>query len=712
MAMVGPAGGKPDPAKTPLPPLRQELHLVKGVDARGETWTLHDPVTGKFFRIDPVSWALLRHWSEGTPEAVIKAAGDKGVSATVKDVLALCQFLRSQFLTVPGPADRDRMLKAQKAMRLSLDRVLQQYLFFKIPVFRPERLLDVLYPLFSFCFKPLFWQAVALLTLVALWLVARQWDVFLATVPRFLGVNGILAYGAVIVASKAVHELAHALALRHYGLRVPSIGVAILMFMPLLYTDASESWRAPSSRARMAIAGAGILSELLLASLATLGWLLADDGAMRDGFFVLATTNWVSTVIFNMNPLMRFDGYFILSDALQFENLQGRAFAQVRKLVAGKLFSLPVAGAETFPPAMTQFLVVFGVATFIYRISVITGIAVLVYTFFFKALGILLLAHQMYKSVFLPLKKGGMWMKKQWPQARLTAWFWLLAALLAGGAALALTPIAWEVSAKAVMVAQERSQVYAPEDGVVAERLDAAATEVARGQKLFVLSSPALDYELELARHKRMRLAEQLAVQGFDAEQKQNRLLAMEEIKRLDAAIANAEKRRALMTVTAPQAGRVDWPAERVTAGQAVGRGMLLAVVSDPSKARVIAYVTELDRQSVSPGQKALFYADGLREPFARAIPAVVVSVGATAAKELSEPALDARFGGPVVTQSAERPEPASACYRVELAADLPAGAAFAGERRGAVRIEGVKASAAARLWRKVLGVLVRESVF
>ena len=99
------------------------------------------------------------------------------------------------------------------------------------------------------------------------------------------------------------------------------MGIAFVVLWPMLYTDTGESWKLRSSRQRLAIASAGILCELSLAGLSTLGWALSDPGPLRNALLYLATTSWVLSLALNASPFMRFDGYFILSDLLDFPNL-------------------------------------------------------------------------------------------------------------------------------------------------------------------------------------------------------------------------------------------------------------------------------------------------------------------------------------------------------------------------------------------------------
>ena len=163
------------------------------------------------------------------------------------------------------------------------------------------------------------------------------------------------------------------------------------------------AWKLRSARARLAIASAGILTELTIAALATLGWALAEPGALRDAFFYLATTNWILSLTLNASPFMRFDGYFILSDLLDFPNLHERAGAQARTALRRGILGLDEPWPEHFPARQRRGLVAFAIGTWLYRLVLFAGIAVAVYLLFFKVLGIFLFLVEIAWFILLPV---------------------------------------------------------------------------------------------------------------------------------------------------------------------------------------------------------------------------------------------------------------------------------------------------------------------
>ena len=388
--------------------LRQELELHPGPAdiLDNPTWTIHDPVSGQFFRIGWKEFEILSRWHMGDAQKILDAMNHETVFRTSEsDLVRMDKFLRASFLGRPELADLPRHEQVREMKLMNLSKALKSYLFFKIPLCRPDRFLDWVHPCFKIFFTRTFVWMMLILSFFSLGLIVRQWDSFLSTFVHFFSFKGLVVYAAAIILSKIIHEFAHAITARHYGVRVTTLGVAILVLWPLLYTDTSDSWKLVDKRKRMAISGAGIISELVLASVAGLLWVVFDDGPWRSACFLLASTNWITTILFNMNPFMRFDGYFILSDYLNMENMQPRAFAYTGWRISEFLFRFGDPSPEKIPKRLEKPLMFYAVSTWIYRIGLIASISMIVYHLLFKAVGVILLAVQLYQSVFTPLSK-------------------------------------------------------------------------------------------------------------------------------------------------------------------------------------------------------------------------------------------------------------------------------------------------------------------
>jgi putative peptide zinc metalloprotease protein len=194
--------------------------------------------------------------------------------------------------------------------------LLHHYLFFRVPLIRPDAWLTRWVGVARWFGSAGFGWLTLLALLMGLSQVVRRWDVFSASLVDTFNLEGLLAYGVALFCVKLLHELGHAFTAKHFGCRVPAMGVAFLVMWPVAYTDTNETWRLTNRFQRLRVASAGILTELVIAAWATLAWALLPEGGLKSAAFVLATTSWVATLAINASPFMRFDGYFILMDAL------------------------------------------------------------------------------------------------------------------------------------------------------------------------------------------------------------------------------------------------------------------------------------------------------------------------------------------------------------------------------------------------------------
>ena len=149
-------------------------------------------------------------------------------------------------------------------------------------------------------------------------MTVRQWDEFINTAVQFFNPAGLFYFLIALVFTKILHELGHGVAAKYYGCRVPTMGVAFLVMFPVLYTDTTDSWRLSSYQKRIRIGAAGLLTELSIACIALFLWPFLPDGAMKNAVFMLAAVTWVTSLLVNLNPFMRFDGYYLLSDLVAY----------------------------------------------------------------------------------------------------------------------------------------------------------------------------------------------------------------------------------------------------------------------------------------------------------------------------------------------------------------------------------------------------------
>ncbi|MCG8511798.1 MAG: peptidase M50, partial [Rhodospirillales bacterium] len=653
--------------------LREELTLHPGPPtANGEpTWTRQDPVRNRFFRISWPAFEMLSRWRLGNAAAIAEAANnDTTLDIRSKDVEDLAAFLISNQLVQSVDEEQTshlvRMAEARRSGRLRW--LLHNYLFFRIPLVRPDRFLSATAHRVTWFGSRWFLISTALALMAGLFLVLRQWELFTATLVDTFTVEGMLAYGVTLVSVKAVHELAHAYTAKNFGCRVPTMGVAFLVMWPMLYTDVNETWKLPRRRQRLAVGAAGILSELAVAAWATLAWTFLPEGPAKQAAFLLAAVTWISSLAINLSPFMRFDGYFLLMDALEIPNLHARSFAVGRWWLREVLFGLGEPPPEPFPPAKHRALAAFAFATWIYRLLLFLGIAVLVYHFFIKVIGVVLFAIEIIWFILLPV-----WSEiKEWHK-RLAAITmtgrtrWTLAAI---GAAFLLAFVPWtsRVHAPAVMKGGEVTEVYLPFPAALEEVRVGRGAAVAPGQVLFVFSAPDVSHRLIQAR---ARLEGRKAAQinaTFDPKFRDRAMVIREEIAKAEAERAALLAETSRLTLVAAHGGTAFNLLPDLRPGMWLSPRQRLVVVRANGSAVADAYVAEDELERFISGAKATFYPDSF--DFA-AVSGRVVAIDRSSVKTLRDESLSSIHGGELSSRvSGHDIVPEGAVYRVRILLD------------------------------------------
>lgn len=267
-----------------------------------------------------------------------------------------------------GPARPDGTMMSD--VRRGLQRLVS-VLFYRVPLGNPTALLDRFQPWCGFLFRPAFLMLAAIFTAVSAVVFLSSGGPASFEAGWFSSWQALLAFYAGLVLLKVFHEAAHAVAVRHYGGQVHETGMTLVAGLPLFYVEASDSYLFPKKFQRIAVAAAGIVAELFLAAAMVWLWLFMADGFARQLVLNLLLVASVSTILFNGNPLMRFDGYYILAEVVDMPNLRERSKEYIASRVRGFLLGAPV--AET--PRRTAWLLgTYGVLSQLYLIAVVLGI--------------------------------------------------------------------------------------------------------------------------------------------------------------------------------------------------------------------------------------------------------------------------------------------------------------------------------------------------
>ena len=693
-----------------VPILRQDLRLLPGArDEAGEkSWLLYDPLRHQYFALTQTALLLLKYLPKISSIGELKEnLASENAQVDDHEIEQFVGFLNENLLSVGSDeVHLKRIADAYKRRQHHwLMWLVHNYLFIKIPLIRPDGflagLLGLVRPLAS---KPVRY-AIYAAGIYGLFSLIWQWESFVSTFDYFFNWQGLTYYFLALVGVKIAHELGHALVAKHFGLRVSSMGVALLVLFPVLYTDNTDAWRLTDQRKKLNIVLAGLMVELHIAMLALFSWGIFDDGPMKSAAFFLATTSILGSLLVNLSPFMRFDGYYAMADFMGMQNLQPRAFELARWQVRQWLFGLPENAPEPFPIGKHYFLVLYSFATWIYRLFLFIGIALLVYFMAFKILGIILFIVEIVWFILRPVYTE---MRRWWAKRALFSFnqqtrrslLVFLALLL-----IAFVPWRSNISAPAIVESVKQIPVYMPEAAQIIAVHVSPEQRVKKGQILASAISPDIENQISLLK-RRMRLL-QLEVNRYANSRLgiRNKLVSEQKLIEVQSRLAGFEERKAELELRAPEAGIV-----QLTQNLTVGRWMLpsdqMFFIFEPYDAEVTVFVNETNMRLVSVGQAAKFIPnDGVSGVhYAR-----VSDLETAAAETITYGEVTSQFGGPIAVEGDDKPKDAYYKGRAVIVSDVPR---LSRNVAGTIYIDTASFAPARRFWDGLTALLVRESGF
>ncbi|MBL9128713.1 MAG: hypothetical protein JNL97_13750, partial [Verrucomicrobiales bacterium] len=490
----------------------QRIALAPGVRVRRQTfrgerfYVLEDPLSNQFFRLRPAAYefvARLRRdrtvdqaWQECLERFPDEAPGQEAA------LRLLGQLYQANLLHYDQASDTEALFqryrkRSQREFRSRLSNIM----FFRIPLLDPDRFLVWAMPLV----RPLTGRFGALLWLFVVGLglktVADRWT---AVLDQYQGVlapaNLPWLYGALVVL-KTLHELGHAFLCRRFGGEVHTLGVLFMIFTPVPYVDVTSSWGFRSRWHRILVGLGGMIVELFVAAIAAVVWANTGPGPIHAVAYNVMFVASVSTLLFNLNPLLRFDGYYILGDWLGIPNLAQLANRQLRHLFEHHLFGVKPAESPSRTRTEAAWLTTYGISSGIYRIFVFGGI-LLAIADRYLLLGLVMLATCAVAWVVVPavrlVRYLGASPRLDRVRPRAVAVVAVLALLVA--APLAVIPFPNTFTALGIVQAIDRARVVTETAGKIDRIVADPRQPVRRGDVLVELSNPELDHALAATR--------------------------------------------------------------------------------------------------------------------------------------------------------------------------------------------------------------------
>ena len=565
---------------------------------RGEKWyLLHDPFNNMFFRLRPEAYEFIARlrpdrtveqvWEERLQQDPAGAPGQEDV------IRLLAQLYFANLLYHELPPDSAKLFERyHRRKQRELKSRLFSIMFFRMPLFDPEKLLKRLMPVIRLLVSP----PAALIWIVTVMLAVKV--VIDNAGAAAAQAEGILAPGNLIILYlclalvKTMHEFGHAVVCKHFGGEVHTMGVMLVVFTPLPYMDATSSWSFRSRWQRAFVGAAGMIFEIFAASLAAFVWAFTGQGMIHSIAYNIMFIASVSTALFNANPLLRYDGYYILSDLVDIPNLHTRARMQLRHIVERHIFGCrdSVSPAAGFREA--SWLTVFGVLGGIYRVIVYTVIILFVADRFLLA-GLIMALICVISWVIVPLFRFSVYLlsdprlNRTRPRAIAVSLGCMAGVLIL----LSIVPFPSRFRSPGVLESVDYVRVANDAPGFVKTVMVPSGADVVAGTPLMELTDHELDLEIAAVD---AQLQETLALQMWavdretaDLEPIRNRLETIR--KKLE----NLKEQRRELVVRAGESGTWVSPRSREMTGTWIERGSELGVIVNHTAFRFSAVVSQ-----------------------------------------------------------------------------------------------------------------------
>lgn len=583
----------------------QRISLHPGVRVRRQVYrgeryyVLENPLANQYFRIRPPAYEFVARlrpdrtveeaWRECLELFPEEAPGQEAALQLIG------QLYQANLLQYDHALDTAELFKRQqKRTQQEMRAQLANIMFFRIPLLDPDRflvrLLPVVGPFFS-VFGAVLWLAMLVAGLMQ---VAGNWQ---SVRDQYQGVlspgNLPLLYGGLVLL-KTLHEFGHAFACRKFGGEVHTMGVMFMIFTPVPYVDVTSSWSIRSRWRRALVGASGMIVELFVAAIAAIVWARSSPGIVHSLAYNMMFVASVSTLIFNLNPLLRFDGYYILSDLLELPNLGARANQHLRHLAESGLFGVKRSHSPARTTGEAWLMTVFGLTSGVYRVIVFAGVLLAVADRYLL-LGILMLLTCALSWVIVPTGKFLNYLATSPRLDRVRVRAIAVSLVLLGLIVIPLgvIPFPNHFRAPGVVQSVQRNAVFNEASGRVVRLLAAPGSTVSAGQPLVLLTNREIELEWTSAKAALVemdaRLRQSLSEETANLKPLHSRQAA------LSNRLARLDLERSNLVVRAPIGGI--WTAPDVSdfTGRVLTRGSPLGLVVGPGAIEFTATVLQSD---------------------------------------------------------------------------------------------------------------------
>ncbi|RYX90581.1 MAG: HlyD family efflux transporter periplasmic adaptor subunit [Comamonadaceae bacterium] len=571
---------------------------------------LQDHISGRFHRFTPVANLIIGLMDgERTMQQIWDIASvqlGNEVPSQTELIKLMSDLHRADVLQSDAPPDiREQHERRGQHLKQKVKQYVGNPMSLRFPLVDPDRALQrvmpLVRPLFSW-FGAFLWCATVLTALV---LAAMHWKAFSSgMLDRVFSVENVLLMWILFPLVKVLHELGHALAIKARGGEVHEMGVMLLLLMPIPYVDASAASAFEEKRWRMLVGAAGMLTELFIAAVAMIVWVYLEPGTDRAIAYNIILITGISTILFNGNPFLRYDGYYILSDYLEIPNLGQRSNDYLGYLINKHLFAVKDVQTPVVADGEPRWFVFYAIVSFCYRMFMMFTIVLLVASKFF-VFGVLMAVWSFYNMLVQPVAKkvGYLFNSPRLRNQRGRAIGISGAVVALVLAALFWLPAPSFTRSEGVVWAPDEAQVRANVDGFVTRVMAQPGQRVTKGDLLLQCEDPELDAKLAVLQAELSGLEAKYTAAMASGNRVQGDIL-QQQTAHARYAVDLARKRLAEIQVRSPGNGVFVVANVQNLPGRFVQRGELLAYVTADGPATVRVVIPQANADKVRKGAR------------------------------------------------------------------------------------------------------------
>jgi len=584
-----------------LKPVLRDTAVISRHIYRGQPWyVLRNSLNGRNHRFNAAAYALIgRMDGQRTVQEIWENAGKLSVDAapTQDEVIRLLARLHETDLIQSDilPSTVELFRQTQGQPRNSYKSRLTNPFSLRFPLFDPDRLLSK----WNFLTAPVFtggvlilWLLVVLSAVVA---AVMHWPELAGSLSdQLFSPGNLLLLWLIFPLVKIFHEFGHACAVKKWGGEVHEMGIMLLALIPIPYVDASASASFPDKRCRMAVAAMGMMVEMLLAALALFVWLNVDTGLISALAYNVMLIGGISTLLFNGNPLLRYDGYYMLADLVEIPNLGQRSTRYLGYLLQRYLLGIETAESPVTAPGEQGWFLIYGPIAFCYRIAILLGLIWLVSSRFF-VIGILIALWGAVSLLVLPaVRSMSRFLDSPATRNRRNRLVMVGGTAILGAVLLMFVlPMPLWTTTQGVVWLPEQSMIRAGTDCELVEVLAPVEQLVAKDEPLLRGVDPFLEVEIDIYRARLKELYAFYNAQPLNKRVKRKMLL--DDIELIKADLHQAEEKLAKLLIRSPAQGSFILIDARNLSGRFVNKGKLLGYIVSEHRPTVRAVVSQAD---------------------------------------------------------------------------------------------------------------------